>query len=120
MSVGRVLAVIVLAAVILFPGVELIRFVFSDALGLYQEMSLTDCLLFFVILLLCALLLQRRAPEEPRLRAVGHKVEPRPQRHTERPSRSTSRPARPTPEATPRPRDPQPRARVTGRSDPGR
>jgi hypothetical protein len=85
MTVGRVLAVIILAAVILFPGVELIRFVFSDALGLYKEMSLTDCLLFFVILLLCALLFQRRTPEEPRLRAVGPKVEEKPKPRSERP-----------------------------------
>ncbi|MBM3500821.1 MAG: hypothetical protein FJX74_19345 [Armatimonadetes bacterium] len=110
MSVGRVLAVIILAAAILFPGVELIRFLFSDTLGLYQEMSLTDCLLFFVIVLLCALLLQRRTPEEPHLRAVGQKVEPPPTRPAERSRRSASRPAPepsppPRPDARPRPRE---------------
>lgn len=74
MTALRALAVLILAALILFPGVELIRFIFSDLLGLYKDMSLTDCLLFFVILLLCALLLQRRE-DQPRLRAVGSKVQ---------------------------------------------
>jgi hypothetical protein len=111
MSAGRVLAVIVLAAVILFPGVELIRFLFSDLLGLYKEMSLTDCLLFFVILLLCALLLQRRT-EEPRLRAVGPKVEEKPSRESARSSRSAARAARASGEPAPRPREPQPGGRV--------
>jgi hypothetical protein len=110
MTVGRVLAVIVLAALILFPGVELIRFFFSDLLGLYKEMTLTDCLLFFVILLLCALLLQRRV-DEPRLRAVGPKVEEERKRRTEerrteerRRPRPAPRTPRPPTEGVPRPR----------------
>jgi hypothetical protein len=107
MGIGRVLAVVVLAAAILFPGVELIRFLFSDILGLYQEMSLTDCLLFFVILLLCALLLQRRTPEEPRLRAVGNRVETKPESRRDTTSRSASRSARPAAPA-PRPSDSPP------------
>jgi len=60
----------------LFPGVELLRFVFEDVLRLYTDMSQTDCLLFFVIVLLCALLLQqgareRRSSGEPGLRLAG-------------------------------------------------
>jgi len=107
MTVGRVLAVIVLAAVILFPGVELIRFVFSDVLGLYKEMTLTDCLLFFVVVLLCALLLQRRS-EEPRLRAVGPKVEERKALRPEERPRPSSRAPRTPPsrvDRTTRPRN---------------
>ena len=103
MTAGRVLAVIVLAAVILFPGVELIRFVFSDVLGLYKEMSLTDCLLFFVVVLLCALLLQRRS-EEPRLRAVGPKVEEKRPRRTEERPRPAPRTGRTPPDRNTRPR----------------
>jgi len=103
MTIGRVLAVIVLAAVILFPGVELLRFVFADVLGLYKEMSLTDCLLFFVILLLCALLLQRRT-EEPRLRAVGNRLEPEPTPQPERGRRRPPSTTRPSPARPPRSR----------------
>ncbi|MGQ9730305.1 MAG: hypothetical protein ACUVX8_03450 [Candidatus Zipacnadales bacterium] len=76
----RLIAVIFLASVMLFPGVEVLRFLFADVLGIYQDMSLTDCLLFFVIMLLCALLLQRRS-EETHLRAVGNKPVPKPVRN---------------------------------------
>jgi hypothetical protein len=103
MTVGRVLAVIVLAAVILFPGVELIRFVFSDVLGLYKEMTLTDCLLFFVVVLLCALLLQRRG-EEPKLRAVGPKVEEKRPPQAEARPRPPGRTPRTPPDRGTRPR----------------
>jgi hypothetical protein len=86
MTLGRVLVAILIAAAILFPGVELIRFLFSGLFGVYKEISLTDCLLFFMILLQCILLLQRRG-EEPHLRAVGNQVEAAKER---RPARSPS------------------------------
>lgn len=72
---GRVLAAIVLGGLILFPGVELLRFLVTNVLGLYHEMSLTDCLLVFVIILLCALLLSQRGEVAGRRRESARKPE---------------------------------------------
>jgi hypothetical protein len=102
-TLARTLVAILVGVLILFPGVELLRFVATNLLGLYREMTLTDCLLVFVIILLCALLLQPRGEtdrrvrprrDEPDLTLVGHRTPTAPRR----PSRSTS-PRRP-------PRDP--------------
>jgi hypothetical protein len=66
---GRTIVAIVLGVLILFPGVELLRFVVRDLLNIYREMSVTDCLLVFVIMLLLALILQPRGETERRARA---------------------------------------------------
>jgi hypothetical protein len=91
---GRVLAAVVVGGLILFPGVELLRFVVTNVLGIYHEMSLTDCLLVFVIILLCALLLSQRAEaagrkggpsEKAQLTMLGPKAkQPRRKRPSER------------------------------------
>lgn len=74
-TLGRVLAAVVIGGLILFPGVELLRFVVTNLLGLYREMSLTDCLLVFVIILLCALLLAQRGEAVGRSRSAAKKPE---------------------------------------------
>lgn len=65
-SLGRVIGSLVIAGLILFPGIELLRFVVKDILGLYAEFTNQEALLFFVIVLLCALILGQRAPAEGR------------------------------------------------------
>jgi len=65
---GRTAVAIALGILILFPGVELLRFVMRDLLKLYRDMTLTDCLLVFVIILLLGLLLQPRGEAERRAR----------------------------------------------------
>ncbi len=93
---GRALAAIVLGGLILFPGVELLRFLVTNVLGLYHEMSLTDCLLVFVVILLCALLLSQHAAgrrgesaRKPQLTMLGAKPKERRRPRSEERSRST-------------------------------
>lgn len=97
-SFGRVLAAVVIGGLILFPGVELLRFVVTNVLGLYHEMSLTDCLLVFVIILLCALLLSQRteaasrrreSARKPELTMLGPKTKERRRPRSEERTRST-------------------------------
>jgi hypothetical protein len=97
-TLGRVLAAVLLGGLILFPGVELLRFVVTNVLGLYGEMSLTDCLLVFVIILLCALLLSHRGEwagekrersRKPELTMLGSKPKQRRRPATKERSRST-------------------------------
>ncbi len=102
-SLGRAIAAIVLAAIMLVPGVELLRFVMRDLIGLYPNMTQTDCLLFFVIVLLCGLLLQRAGEEKPKrkrsgdsaLRLAGHETPP-PKRRSTRTSSGRTRTREPS------------------------
>jgi hypothetical protein len=67
-GLGRTLIAILLGILVLFPGVLLLKLVVEDWLGIYHNLTLTDCLLVFVIILLIALLLQPRGEPDKRVR----------------------------------------------------
>ena len=67
-TLARALIAVLLGILILFPGVELLRFAVTDLFRVYRDMTLTDCLLVFVVILLIALLLQPRGDSERKVR----------------------------------------------------
>jgi len=64
----RTFGAILLGLMLFFPGVELLRWLLVQVLGVYDAMTLTDGCLLIIIILLCIQLL-RRPPVPPRVRS---------------------------------------------------
>lgn len=110
MFVRRVLGGIVLGLLLVYPGTEFVRFLFTNLTRVYPDVTLTDCLLILLILLVSIQLLLRVGPERPRepdLRMVSRQPcqprQPRPARepqqrrepHEPRPARAERPPSPP-------------------------
>jgi len=103
--VRRVLGGILLGLLLVYPGTEFVRFLFTNLTRVYPDVTLTDCLLILLILLVSVQLLMRVGPErarEPDLRMVSRQPrQPRQPRETrearpaaEPPAARQPRPAR--------------------------
>lgn len=118
----RVIFGLMLAVVLIFPGVEFLRWLAVDLTGLYDDMTLTEAFLGMIVVLLSVLLvrgLRATAGREaqPRAGMSGDSIEIRPQRlggrvPQRRPRRRTQATERRTREAPRRP------ARRPSRPDP--
>ena len=105
--VRRVLGGIVLGLLLVYPGTEFVRFLFTNLTRVYPDVTLTDCLLILLILLVSIQLLLRVGPERPRepdLRMVSrqprqprpaHEPQQRREPHEPRPARAERPPSPP-------------------------
>jgi hypothetical protein len=80
----RIIAGIVIGLLLFFPGIVLLQWLAVDVFGLYQNMSLTDGCLVFIIILQCIIIVLQvsRGPSAARyparLAMMGERINPHP------------------------------------------
>ena len=80
----RIIAGILIGLLLFFPGIVLLQWLAVDVLGLYQNMTLTDGCLVFIIILQCIIIVLQvsRGPSAARyparLAMMGERANPHP------------------------------------------
>jgi len=102
---GRLILGLLLGVALIFPGIELLRWLATKVLGVYPDMTLTDACLAMIVILQAVILVRgnRRTPSAhypPKLGLAGSDIDP-PRPRRPRPRRDTSNRSRDVDEGAP-------------------